>query len=232
MRGAVGFLTILGGPREPSDRSLRWFPAVGAALGGLLGAMWWLSDQAFSTLVAAAIVVAVDVALTGGLHFDGLADAADGLLPHVPRERRLEIMHTPGVGAFALVAVSVAVVLRVAALGSMPVDVGLIVAVWCASRTVAAVAPAWLPYVRDEGLASALVASPARWPALALAPAIALAVVTIGAPGLAAVIATVVGAVGVLWLGRMRVGGFTGDVLGAAIVVGETVGLVVAGARW
>jgi len=63
-------------------------------------------------------------------------------------------------------------------------------------------------------------------------PATALAVIGVGAEGGAAIAATVLGVVGVLALARVRIGGFTGDVLGAAIVIGETAGLVVAAARW
>jgi len=233
MREALGFLTVLGGPATPTPRALRWFPLVGALVGALVGVTWWLADGAFAPLLAAGIAVTADTAITGMLHLDGLADTADGLLPHAPPERRLEIMRTPGIGAFGMVAVAIVVVLRTSALGSQPAEIGLLVALWCASRTVAAVAPAWLPYARSEGLASPLLASPAhRWPLLALLPAAALGVAVIGAPALAAIAATVVTAAAVLALAHARIGGFTGDVLGAAIVLGETAGLIVAAARW
>jgi adenosylcobinamide-GDP ribazoletransferase len=167
------------------------------------------------------------------LHFDGLADSADGLLPHLPRERRLGVMRTPDVGTFGMVAVGLVLVARVATLTARPGDIALVASLWCASRTVVAVAPAWIPYARDEGLATAMLATPAAgWPALALLPAGALAVLAIGAPGIAATAGVVIGATAVLLLARSKLGGFTGDVLGAAIVVGETVGLIVACARW
>ena len=233
MREALSFLTVLGRPTAPTPRALRWFPLVGVVVGALVGGTWWLADQAFPVVVAAVLAVAADAVITGMLHFDGLADAADGLLPHLPRERRLDIMRTPDVGAFGIVAVALVLLARVTALTARPADVALIAGLWCASRTVAAVAPAWMPYARDEGLASSMLASrAAAWPALALIPAAALAVVAIGAPGLAAIAGVVVGATAVLrWLAT-RSTAFTGDVLGAAIVVGETVGLIVASARW
>jgi adenosylcobinamide-GDP ribazoletransferase len=233
MREAFAFLTVVGRSAPPTPRALRWFPVVGAAVGALVGGVWWLADQAFPALLAAVLVVAVDLAVTGGLHADGLVDAADGLLPHATRERRLEIMRTPDVGAFGAATLGVVLLARVGAFAARPADVGLVVALWCTARTVVAVAPAVLPYARDEGLASALIATPvSALTALALLPAAALGVVTVGWVGGAAVGAAVLGAVAVLLLARRRVGGFTGDVLGAAIVVAETVGLVVAGARW
>ena len=233
MREAFGFLTVLGGPSSTSPRALRWFPVVGATVGALVGAVWWGTSELFPVAVAGALAVGADLAITGALHADGLADAADGLLPHATRERRLAIMRTADIGAFGIAALGAVLLLRFAALTAQPPDVALVAAVWCTSRTVVAVAPAWLAYVREEGAASQLLTAPTTWwPALALVPAGALAVLGIGAPGLAALTATVVAAVGVLLLARRRIGGFTGDVLGAAILVGETVGLVIASARW
>jgi adenosylcobinamide-GDP ribazoletransferase len=233
MRAALSFLTVVGRPTAPTPRALRWFPVVGAAVGALLGGVWWLADAAFPALLAAVLVVAADLALTGMLHVDGLADSADGLLPHATRERRLEIMRTADVGAFGIATVVVVLLLRVAALAARPAAVGLLAGLWCASRTVVAAAPAWLPYAREDGLASPLLATRASpLVALALLPAGALAGVAIGWPGVAAVAGAVLAAAGVLVLARTRIGGFTGDVFGAAIVVGEAVGLLVAGARW
>jgi adenosylcobinamide-GDP ribazoletransferase len=233
MREALSFLTVLGRPTAPTPRALRWFPLVGVVVGALVGGTWWLAEQAFPVFVAAVLAVAADAVITGMLHFDGLADSADGLLPHLPRERRLGVMRTPDVGTFGIVAVGLVLVARVAALTARPADIALIAGLWCASRTVAAVAPAWIPYARDEGLATAMLATRAAgWPALALLPAGALAVLAIGAPGIAATAGVVLGATAVLLVARHKLGGFTGDVLGAAIVVGETVGLIVASARW
>jgi adenosylcobinamide-GDP ribazoletransferase len=233
MREALSFLTVVGRPTPPTPRALRWFPVVGAGLGAVLGGLWWLADQAFPTLLAAVVVVAADLALTGMLHVDGLADAADGLLPHATPERRLEIMRAPDVGAFGIATVVVVLLARVGALAARPAEIGLLAGIWCAARTVVAAAPAWLRYARGDGLATPLLTTrPSPLVALALLPAGALAVVAIGWPGVAAVAGVVLAGIGVLALGRARVGGFTGDVLGATILVGETVGLLVAAARW
>jgi adenosylcobinamide-GDP ribazoletransferase len=233
MTTALSFLTVFGRAREPTARAWRWFPFVGAGIGALVGVVWWLADQAFAPLLAAVVVVIADLAVTGMLHFDGLADSADGLLPHASREERLRIMRAPDVGAFGVVAVAVILLARVAALSTQPVSIGLLVAVWCASRTVVAATPAFLRYARDQGIASPMLTSPASaWLLIALVPAVALASVADGVRGAAATVATVAGVAGVAELARRRLGGFTGDVLGAGIVVGETLGLVVAAARW
>jgi adenosylcobinamide-GDP ribazoletransferase len=233
MRDALAFLTVVGRSGTPTPRSLRWFPLVGAAIGAAVGSVWWLADQVFPALLAAALTVAADLAVTGLLHADGLADAADGLLPHAERARRLEIMRTPGVGAFGAAVLGVVLVTRTAGFAARPADIALVAGLWCASRTMAAAAPAWLAYARDDGLASPFLATPAsRLVALAVVPAAALTVLGVGWPGLAATGGAVLAGSGVLVLSRRRLGGFTGDVLGAAIILAETVGLVVAGARW
>ncbi len=233
MREAFAFLTVLGRSQAPTPRALRWFPAVGLVVGAAVGGAWWVLDRAFPVLVAAVLVVALDLALTGMLHLDGLADTADGLLPHLSRERRLDVMHTPDVGAFGVGVAGVVLIARTAAFASRPSDVLLVAGVWCTSRVVAGIAPVTMRYARDAGIASAFLGGRgAWWPAAALVPATACVAIGIGGPALAVVGATVAASVAVLVLAQRRIGGFTGDVLGAAILVGETVGLVVASARW
>ncbi len=237
MREAMAFLTVLGRAAAPSPRAWRWFPVVGAVVGALVGVVWWATGEVLFALPAAVCAVGADLALTGMLHVDGLADASDGLLPHADRPRRLDIMRRPDVGAYGVAVVTVVLLARVAGFATRPASIVLVAALWCAARTVVAVTPAWTPYARTGGLASALLgdgaATRAGWlPALALPAAAALAWLAIGIEGAVAVLAVVLGAVGVLLLARRRIGGFTGDVLGAAIVVGETIGLLVAGARW
>lgn len=236
MRGALAFLTPLGGAAAPDQRTMRWFPVVGLALGAVAGLVWWAAGKAWPGVVAAALAVLADLALTGLLHLDGLADSADGLLPPLPRQRRLEVMATPDVGAFGVGAVVIALVLRVVTLAAVPAHVALLAGLWCGSRSLMVVATGLLPYARVEGgLASAFV--PPRNEALAVgAGGIALAVGFAawgrGWGGAVAVVGLLAGGGAVLWLAARRLGGFTGDVLGAAGMVGETLALVVAAARW
>lgn len=233
MRSALAFLTVLGGPRPLDARALRWFPVVGALVGSLVGVVWWASDLVMPLLLGAALVVVADLVVTGMLHVDGLADSADGLLPHADRERRLAIMRSPEVGAYGVTVVVAVLVVRVTALASQPVSIALLAAVWCASRATAAAAPAFVPYARESGLVSPLLDTrPTRWPVLAIAPAVVLAAADRGVAGATAVAVTVLVAGGVVGVATRRLGGFTGDVLGAAIVLGETAALVVAAAKW
>ncbi len=234
MQAALAFLTALGRPAPPTARALPWFPVVGAALGLVLGAGWWLAAQVWPPLVAAALVVAADLALTGLLHLDGLADSADGLLAHaLDPARRLEIMAEPAIGAFGAGVTVVALLLRTAALAVMPPAPLLMTALWSLSRTAMAVAACALPYARPGGLASSFLGATATPVALG-GGGLALALAAFGGE-LAAVLAVVAaagGAVATFSLSLRRLGGFTGDVLGAAGIVAETTGLLVAAVRW
>lgn len=233
MRAAVALLTVLGRATEPTARAWRWFPVVGAGAGALVGGAWWLADQAFPPLLAGGLAVVAGLTVTGLLHVDGLADAADGLLCHAPRRERLRIMRSPDVGAFGVTVVAAALLLQMSALGVQAVSVVLIAAIWSGSRTAITAAPAGLPYAREDGIVSDMLEPKvSAWPLVALAPVVAVATIVEGFRGLAAVVATVAGVAVVLWLARRRLGGFTGDVLGAAIVVGETVGIVAGAGRW
>jgi adenosylcobinamide-GDP ribazoletransferase len=232
MMDAFALLTVFGRGGSITARSSRWFPVVGAVLGLLLGGWWWLTAELWPAAIAAALVVAADLAATGMLHADGLADAADGLLPHADRDRRLEIMRTPGVGAFGVTALVVVLLLRLLALATLPVSVALLAALWCASRSVVAAVPAVLPYAREHGIASPLAGSTTIWPALGAGVALGVAAAADGWSGTVGVAVGVLAGVGVLALAQRRLGGFTGDVLGAVVLVVETVGLVVAAARW
>jgi adenosylcobinamide-GDP ribazoletransferase len=233
MRRALSFLTPLFGASEPRPETLTWFPFAGAALGLVLGAVWWGAERIWPAAVAAAIVVAADLALTGLLHVDGLADSADGLLPHLDRARRLEVMAAPAVGAFGVAVVVAVLLLRWAALAATTPSPLLLGGLWCASRTAMAVAARKVPYARPGGLASAFLGGRTLSTALIGAVlATGLAFAGPGLAGIAAVAGVVAGAAGVVALARRRIGGFTGDVLGASGMVGETTGLLVAAARW
>ena len=234
MRRALSFLTPIGGATSADPSAVPWFPAVGALVGLAVGAVWAVADGLWAGAVAAAVAVACDLALTGLLHVDGLVDSADGLLPPLgSASRRLDVMADPHAGAFGIATAVVVLLLRWAALATQQVSVPLIGGLWCASRTAMSVTLLRVPYARPAGLAAAFRGgAPLPVGAFGLALAAGLGFAGRGAVGLAAVAAVAIGAALVVWLALRRVGGFTGDVLGAAGMVGETAGLLVAAARW
>lgn len=212
---------------------MRWFPLVGALIGAGVGLIWWAARWLWPPALAAAVALAADAALTGMLHLDGLLDCADGLLPHLSRSRRLEVMADPRTGAFGWTVGALVLLLRWAALAGLHPNLVLLAGIWCASRTWMAVTIGVLPYARERaGLADAFLGAP-PWAtgALGLAGACALTTFWNPARGVAVVMAGSAAAAAVVVFARRRLGGFTGDVLGAAGVVGETVALLAAAVR-
>ena len=235
MNPALGFLTILGRSTRPDESTLEWFPLVGALIGAGVGAVWWGADRLWPHALAAALVLAVDLAITGMLHLDGLIDSADAILPHMERARRFEVMSEPTVGAFGVSVVIVVFITRWASLATMVPRVALIAALWCVARTVMAVTVRAQPYAKSsEGLASLFV-GPRSWISVGLTGsilALGLGALGDGVPGLVAVLVAGVTGAGVVAFARRQLGGYTGDVLGAAGVLAETAGLIVAAAKW
>lgn len=228
---AVAFLTPLGGAAVPTTAALPWFPIVGAALGTMLGGVWFIADELWTRPVAAAVVIVADLALTGMLHVDGLIDSADGLIAPMEPERRLQVMADPSAGAFGVAGAVAVLILRWAVLASLSASVATLACLWCASRFVMAVASTRMRYARPGGLAASFASRRPRWlPVAGLLLGAFLA--SIGGPRLlVGLVALALSSAAVLALADRRVGGFTGDVLGAAGLIGETVGLLAAAAR-
>jgi adenosylcobinamide-GDP ribazoletransferase len=231
-RQAAAFLTPIGGSLAPTPAALAWFPVVGLALGSLLGGLWWGADQLWPPLLAATLVVGADLGLTGMLHADGLADSADGLLPHLEPDRRLAVMSAPDVGAFGATVLGVTLLVRVGALAAIAPAPLLLAGLWCASRSLMAAVATRVHYARPSGLASAFLGGRNVLPFAGLAVAVAVAAGWRPVAGITAVLGGLLAGAGVVALAVRRVGGFTGDVLGAAGLVLESVGLVIAAARW
>lgn len=218
---ALGFLTRLPVPSRAFEdahaqsRSLACYPLVGAILGGLLVGLAGLLHEAPPLLVAA-LVLTCWVASTGALHLDGLADSADAWVGGLgDRERTLTIMKDPRSGPMAVTAVVLLLLLKFAALASLPRTAwgGLLLAPLL-GRTALTLAFLITPYARAQGLGTGLLAAPRALSAGAVLLA-AGAAVAFAQAGLVALVAA--GAVFLLWRRAcmQRLGGFTGDTAGA-----------------
>ena len=232
MIAALSFLTPLGGARTPTAAAVPWFPVVGLLVGAAVGGVWWGAGELWPPMVSAALAILADLLLTGMLHVDGLVDSADGLLPHLDERRRLEVMAEPTVGAFGVAVVVGVLLLRWATLSSMSPDVWLVAGLWSLSRTLMAAVTMTVPYVRPGGLASAFAGAPKATIAFGWLLAVVVLALTLEEPAIAVLPAAWAAGGAVVLLARARIGGYTGDVLGAAGVLTETVGLLVASARW
>jgi adenosylcobinamide-GDP ribazoletransferase len=208
------------------------FPFVGAAIGALTGGVAELLDPSLPSFLAATIAVAVSVLVTGALHVDALADTFDAAGART-RERALEIMRDARLGTFGVTAIVLDLLLKVAAIAFL-LEQGdafaSVVAAGAISRAASVPLAAALPYPRAEGGPGGVLAGRVG-PVAAIVTvllAVGLAVLVGGSTAViaAAAAAAVVVVLAVIY--RRWLGGVTGDSLGAATELTETVALVVA----
>ena len=235
---ALGLLTRIPLPRAAwqagSTPQAAWaWPLAGLVL-GLAAALSAGLALALGLAVplAALLALAVSTVLSGGLHEDGLADCADGFWGGHDRARRLEIMKDSRIGSYGVLALVVVLALRwqamvlILAAGDWP----LLIAAAVLSRAPMAGISAALPNARGNGL-SQLVGRPNAITALyaaLLALVLALACAGISALGMA--ICAALAALATAQLARAKIGGQTGDVLGASQQLAEAAALCCASA--
>lgn len=226
----VGWLAPSGVERAPG-RAVWSYPVVGAVLGALAGLVMVLAlASGVPRMVAALLAVAAGAVMTGGLHEDGLADTADGIGGGRDVARRLEIMRDSRIGSYGALALVLSVALRAASLAAAASPfVALVVAGACGRAAMLAVLRL-IPPARREGLAAALGDVPPRAVTAGMAVAVAVALGGWIAP-LQVLGAAAGAALAVALVARRYLGGYTGDVLGAAAQVADISVLVVMAAQ-
>lgn len=252
---AVQFLTRLPVPGwvgfEPllMKRAVRHFPLVGAGVGAAGAAVAIGAQTLWPNAVAATLAVAATVWLTVAFHEDGLADTFDALLGAAPREKALAIMKDSRIGSYGAAALGSGLLLRVLMLAELLAHGALPAAAACVAahaggRAAAVALMRSLPYARDDtdpaavkagALARDVRLSDAIWAATSGALLLGLTawlqrfpVIAFGSAFLAlALLVLLLRA----WL-RRRLGGYTGDTLGAAEQLGQIAVLLAFAASW
>lgn len=204
-------------------RAARWYPAVGFLLAVPAAGLWLALNLWLPPAAAAGLALLLVVVLTGGLHEDGLADTADALGGHAPRERALEIMRDSRIGAYGALSLVFSLGLRWAALASLEPEAGalaLLVAL-PAGRAGIALTLAFGAYAREEGAAREAAGMTRGEAGFAILTA-ACAALFCGAAGVLALALALALALLLLRFTTRRIGGYTGDTLGAAEQIGQT----------
>lgn len=229
--GALQFLTVI--PvrlrAHSPGHSAAWFPVVGALIGWLTLATLILAEQLLPVPLAAIVAALFSILITGGLHEDGLADCADAFRAGRPRDRILAILHDSRVGAFGALALIFSAGIRWSAYAQMPAESLPAVISAPALGRAAMVALAWIARPAGDGLGFAF--------SVDLSTSAALAAIAIGcvfsipmglvAGAIAGAGAALAVVVAHLYF-RARLGGVTGDCLGATCQVVELFVLVAA----
>ncbi|HSN33469.1 MAG TPA: adenosylcobinamide-GDP ribazoletransferase [Ideonella sp.] len=219
---AAAFLTRLPLRRSYSEEELRrcarYFPLVGAGVGAAGAAVLLGAAAVLPLAIAVILSVITSVLVTGALHEDGLADSCDAFGGGTTREEVLRIMQDPHIGAFGALGLGLVLTLKIVALTQLPLAV-LPLALICAhaSSRALCVAVMWLgEYARHEGGRTRAVARGVRASDAAVALVIGLAPFSLApAAFLRAIPAMLVAAIALYAYFRARIGGYTGDCLGA-----------------
>lgn len=220
------------------DRAALALPLVGALAGGcaaLVGLVAYLVG--ISTGLAAALSIAAGVIVTGALHEDGFADCCDGFFGGATPERRLEIMRDSRLGTFGTAGLVFSLLIRVLALADLfrlvgPAALLLLVGVAALARPLALAPTLWLVPAAAGGMARAVTPPGARSGGLAMALGLVVglgcgwpAELSLGMAG--AALAGLMAVYATSRLAAARIGGYSGDVIGAAEQVAEMTMLVV-----
>jgi adenosylcobinamide-GDP ribazoletransferase len=232
---AVRFLTVVPVPgREATGpsalgRAAWWFPVVGLTLGVVLALAGRAAAGLFPPLVAAALLVALWKGLTGAIHLDGLADSLDGLAGS-DSARRLEIMRDSHIGVFGAAGLAMFLLVSVAAVADLdgPFRGSLLVVAPAVGRVTPLLAGVWLrPATPGQGLGAGFTTGLSRWAGPVHVVAVAVLAAWLLGPWGVAIAATAWIAT-LLWavLAVRRLGGLTGDVLGAVVELTELVALL------
>ena len=243
LAAAIGFLTRVPMPSRmvfgagDLGRSARWFPLIGLAIGGFFVGALHLLTAVFPPLVTAFLIAAIDALLTGALHLDGLADTVDGFGGGRTREDVLRIMRDHVIGSYGAVALILVIAIKVAATASLIERhraATYLALMPMLGRWSVVLLSATQPYARRSGEEGAppggaisdfvgrvelIVASATVLPitfALAKWHGVASAVLVLASSGLWG------------WYCRRRIGGITGDTLGASVEISEALVLLFA----
>ena len=223
---AVQFLTRLRIPVDHSPEALRnsprWYTAVGVIVGLVAGAVYWGVALLYGPVLAAIAASTAAIMLTGALHEDGLADVCDGLGGHATRDRALEIMRDSRIGTYGTLGLGLMLAARVSALAALPTVVVplALIAGHAASRASMLWVMASADYARDTGAASGVaggVDSRALKVGLLTTAVAALPLLfVVPVPGIGMGFAGLVaGHYAIRHHFERRLGGYTGDCLGA-----------------
>jgi adenosylcobinamide-GDP ribazoletransferase len=228
---AFQFLTVLrvrvSGEVTPADLrgSMYFYPLVGLVLGGAMALMCDALSRLFPWQLLAAMVVVGLAALTGGLHLDGLADTFDGFYAGRDREHALRIMRDPRIGSMGVIGLVCVLGLKYIALLNVPGSRAswAIVAAPVVARSAMVIACALAPYARQHGTGEAYIGQLGRGQ-----PFVAIVMAVAGCALLGWPHAVIAFGLVSLWLAWFvhhccrRIGGLTGDTLGALNETTET----------
>ncbi len=199
-------------------KSTVYFPLVGLFIGLLASGVFFTASAIWTPLIAATLTIAFSIAITGAFHEDGLADSADGLGGGFTLERKLEIMRDSRIGTYGSVALILSILLRVTALAEIPTEyiIPALVIAHMAGRWSSLPLIIFNQYLREDGTGKPFAESVgvvSFYTATLYSSIIVL--LLLGLPAFNIIITIVLITISAHFYLRKKIGGITGDTLGA-----------------
>lgn len=240
MRGlavALSFLTRVPVPvrvRDVEDlaSSIHWFPAAGAMIGAVVAGAYALASVGLGPMASAAIASTLGVMLTGAFHEDGLADTFDALGGGESADRSLEILKDSRLGTFGTASLVASIVIRIGLIAGFDARVAFLAlpAAHAVSRAAVVGVMGVSPAVAGEGLGASYlrhVTATRVWLGVLIGAGVGIALLGPVA-GIAACAVAAITALAVRRWAVRKIGGVTGDVLGAVQQIAEVGALIAA----
>ncbi len=224
----LSFLTILPLPKslirmDDFKAYYSFFPVIGIIVGVIAAICGYFMGLLFPPFLASVMAIVIIIKITGAIHLDGLADTADGFLSARPKEKILEIMKDSRIGVMGAVILISVIIIDMTALSSSGqyFTLSLLFAPFCARIGVAFI-PLLIGCARPGGLGDTLCVKAGLTTCLLWACVCSLVSYMVGGSRLllATLVVYLINII-IAFYARRKIGGYTGDVLGAAVEIGQ-----------
>ncbi len=198
--------------------STPWFALVGVVVGSIAAIAWWIGFNLWSPLMGAVFAVCASVLVTGAFHEDGLADSADGLGGAFDIEKKLVIMRDSRIGTYGSVALILNIIAKIGAISLLQPSaaIAVLIGAHMLGRWTSVPLIKYNNYVREQGtgkpFAAMVSTSNVIWSS---AFALVCSVLCFGTSALFVIPGILIFLWLAQWYVRKKLGGITGDILGA-----------------
>lgn len=213
--------------KKDFSRGIIWFPLVGLIIGILLVGVYYVSQLVFSSLLVSVIVVVFEIFLTGGLHLDGLADSFDGLYSYREKDRMLEIMKDSRIGANGVLILIINIVLKIVLINEIDLQniYFALILMPVISRFTVVLLSRFSKYARENGMGGFFIGEVSNFQFL-VAMLLTVLVTLIHVKSILLIVLVVITTFIFRAHVYSKIGGITGDILGAWVELSEMIYLI------
>jgi adenosylcobinamide-GDP ribazoletransferase len=207
-------------------KSLRYFPLVGTVIGLILTLSLYIFSLILPHIIVSFLILIILVVITGGIHLDGFADTCDGLCSSHPKDKVLEIMRDSRIGVMGAIGLILLLMLKFSLFYSIPTSVlGKTLVIMVTSGRWLQVLACYLSrYVQDEGKGRYFIEYAGKRELIQSSVfSLIVAMLVMGSKGVAFLILLTIIVLPIISYIKKRLGGMTGDTIGAVSEISEVI---------